>query len=215
MNTSTPLSTVDTDSSGNFNISFLIPDSSTTRTAGTHKILVTDDAGLTGEVFVTVPGRTLTLSAASSKRSSAVTVIGTGYEAKGTVYLTYLSGTNMTSLGSTAVDSYGDFVWVVIVPNTPPIPSTNFITGAISGGGSKTVVHEIPASAISLDVAEQSTGENITITGTGFPAYATVGTMTIGGINVRPTPAPATDAVAPPINIIKVIKTSVAGRASA
>jgi hypothetical protein len=75
----------------------------------------------------------------------------------------------------------------------PSIPSTNFITGAISGGGSKTAIHKIPASAISLDVVEQSTGENITITGTGFPAYATVGTMTIGGIDVGPTPSPATD----------------------
>ena len=58
--TDTIAANVETDSSGNFSTSFLIPDSTTTRTAGDHKILVTDDGGLTGEVFITVPGRTLT-----------------------------------------------------------------------------------------------------------------------------------------------------------
>jgi hypothetical protein len=184
---------VETDSSGNFSTSFLIPDSSTTRTAGSHKILVTDDGGLTGEVFVTVPGRTITLSSDSSKRGSEVTVTGTGYEAKGTVAMTYLSGTTSTTLGSATADSYGDFTKVVTIPNTPSIPSTNTITGAITSGGSKTSTHKIPASAIEVDVSEQTTGESVTVTGSGFPAYASVATMTIGGLDVRPTPAPSTD----------------------
>ena len=184
---------VETDSSGNFSTSFLIPDSTTTRTAGDHKILVTDDGGLTGEVFITVPGRTLTLSLDESKRGSEVTVTGTGYEADGSVALTYLSGTTSTSLGSATADSYGEFTKVVTIPNTPAIPSTNTITGAISGGGSKTTAHKIPESSIALDVSESETGSSVTITGVGFPAYATVGTMTIGGLDVRPTPAPSTD----------------------
>ncbi|PKB72460.1 MAG: hypothetical protein BZY87_00505 [SAR202 cluster bacterium Io17-Chloro-G6] len=191
--TTTTLASVDTDSSGNFSTSFLIPDSSTTRTAGAHKILVTDDSGLTGEVFVTVPGRTLSLSVETSKRASEVTVTGTGYEAKGTVVLTYTSGTSDTALGSAVADSYGEFTKVVTIPNTPSIPSTNTITGAITSGGSQTVTHKIGAASITTDVAEQSTGENITITGVGFPAYATIGTLTIGGLDVRPTPAPSTD----------------------
>jgi len=191
--TDTIAANVETDSSGNFSTSFLIPDSTTTRTAGDHKILVTDDGGLTGEVFITVPGRTLTLSVDESKRGSEVTVTGTGYEADGSVALTYLSGTTSTSLGSATADAYGEFTKVVTIPNTPAIPSTNTITGAISGGGSKTTTHEIPESSISLDVSEAETGSNVTVTGAGFPAYATVGTMTIGGLDVRPTPAPSTD----------------------
>jgi len=191
--TDTIAANVETDSSGNFSTSFLVPDSTTTRTAGDHKILVTDDGGLTGEVFITVPGRTLTLSVDSSKRASEVTVTGTGYEAKGSVALTYLSGTTSTSLGSATADSYGEFTKVVTIPNTPAIPSTNTVTGAISSGGSQTVTHKIPESSIALDVTESETGSSITITGAGFPAYATVGTMTIGGLDVRPTPAPSTD----------------------
>ena len=191
--TDTIAANVETDSSGNFSTSFLIPDSTTTRTAGDHKILVTDDGGLTGEVFITVPGRTLTLSVDESKRGSEVTVTGTGYEADGSVALTYLSGTTSTSLGSATADSYGEFTKVVTIPNTPAIPSTNTITGAISGGGSKTTAHKIPESSIALDVSESETGSSVTITGVGFPAYATVGTMTIGGLDVRPTPAPSTD----------------------
>jgi len=194
LDTSTTIATgVDTDSSGNFSTSFLIPDSSTTRTAGEHKILVTDDGGLTGEEIVTAPGRTLILDTETSKRGSEVTLTATGYEAKGTVVLTYTSGTTDTSLGSATADSYGGFSKVVTVPNTPSIPSTNTITGAISSGGSMTATHKIGPSAITMDVSEQSTGETISITGTGFPAYATVGTMTIGGLDVRPTPAPSTD----------------------
>jgi hypothetical protein len=191
--TDTIADNVDTDSSGNFSTSFLIPDTATTRTAGSHKILVTDDGNLTGEVFVTVPGRTLTVDTETSKRASEVTVTGTGYEADGTVVLTYTSGSTDTSLGSATADAYGGFSKVVTIPNTPAIPSTNTITGAITNGGSKTVTHKIGASSIELDVSEQSTGENITITGTGFPAYAAVGTMTIGGLDVKPTPAPSTD----------------------
>ena len=194
LSTSTTIATgVDTDSSGNFSTSFLIPDASTTRTAGDHKILVTDDGGLTGEIVVTAPGRTLTLDSPESKRGSEVTVTGTGYEAKGTVVLTYTSGTTDTALGSATADSYGGFTRVVTVPNTPAIPSTNTITGAITSGGSKTATHKIGASAIELDATEASTGASLTITGSGFPAYATVGTMTIGGLDVRPTPAPSTD----------------------
>ena len=191
--TDTIASNVETDSSGNFSTSFLVPDSTTTRTAGDHKILVTDDGALTGEVFITIPGRTLTLSTGESKRASEVTVTGTGYEAKGSVALTYLSGNTSTSLGSATADAYGEFTKVVTIPNTPAIPSTNTITGAISGGGSKTVTHKIPESSITTDLSEAETGNSITITGAGFPAYATVGTMTIGGLDVRPTPAPSTD----------------------
>jgi len=194
LDTTTTIATgVDTDSSGNFSTSFLIPDTSTTRTAGDHKILVTDDGNLTGEVFMTSPGRTLTLSSDSSKRASEVTVTGTGYEAKGTVSLTYTSGTTDTSLGSATADSYGDFSKVVTIPNTPSIPSTNTVTGAISSGGTQNTTHKIPASSITVDTDEAETGTNITITGAGFPAYATVGTMQIGGLDVKPTPAPSTD----------------------
>ena len=193
LDTSDNINTVELDSSGNFSTSFLVPDDSTTRTAGDHKILVTDDEGLTGEVYLAVPGRTISLSTASSKRGSEVTVTGTGYEAKGTVSLTYLSGTTETTLGSATADSYGGFTKVVTIPNTPSIPSTNTITGAIASGGSKTTTHALPASAISTDVSEQSTGEYVTVTGSGFPAYAAVATLTIGGLDVRPTPAPSTD----------------------
>ena len=191
--TSTTIASVETDSSGNFSTSFLIPDSSTTRTAGDHKILVTDSGALTGEISVTAPGRTISFSTDSSKRGSEVTVTGTGYEAKGSVALTYLSGVTTTTLGSATADSYGGFTKVVTVPNTPSIPSTNTITGAITSGGSQVGTHKIPASDISIDVSEQQTGSSVTITGTGFPAYAAVATMTIGGLDVRPTPAPSTD----------------------
>ena len=55
------------------------------------------------------------------------------------------------------------------------------------------MTHKVGASAITTDISEASTGESVVITGTGFPNYATVTTMTIGGIDVRPTPAPSTD----------------------
>ena len=180
-------------SSGNFSITFLIPDSIATRSFGDHKVTATDGAGVAGQVSLRTPGKTLTLSTDTSNRGSYVTVTGTGYEANETVSLTYSSGSTVTTLGSATTDSHGEFTKVVTIPNTPSTPSTNTITGAISSGGSKTVTHKVGASAITTDVSEASTGESVTITGTGFPNYATVATMTIGGLDVRPTPAPSTD----------------------
>ena len=180
-------------SSGNFSTTFLIPNTSATRSFGDHKIIATDDAGVAGEVSIRSPGKTLALSTDTSNRGSYVTVTGTGYEANETVSLTYSSGSTDTTLGSATTDSHGEFTKVVTIPNTPSIPSTNTITGTISSGGSKTVTHKVGASAITTDISEASTGESVVITGTGFPNYATVTTMTIGGIDVRPTPAPSTD----------------------
>ena len=194
LNTSSTIaSDVAIDSSGNFSTSFLVPNTSTTRTAGSHKILVTDDGNLAGEVFLVVPARTLTLNVVKSKRGSEVTVTGTGYEALGSVALTYLSGTTSTALGSSTANSDGGFTKVVTIPNSASIPSTNTITGAISGGGSQTASHEIPPAEITLDLAEQVTGGSLTITGSGFPSYAVVSALTVGGLDTRPVPSPSTD----------------------
>jgi hypothetical protein len=194
LDTADNVNTVDTDSSGNFTTSFLIPENAITRTAGSHKILVTDDGGITGEVFVTVPGRTLTLSDSESKRGSEITVTGTGFTAKETVNLTYTTGTDSpVALGSSTADAFGAITKVVTIPNSPAIPSSNTLKGAVTNKGSKTATHEIPASSITTDVEEQSTGESVTITGVGFPAFVSVSALTIGGIDARPTPAPSTD----------------------
>ena len=52
--------------------------------------------------------------------------------------------------------------------------------------------HETPGAMVTLSSDTISSGENITISGMNFPAFATVAVMEIGGVDVRPVPAPAT-----------------------
>ena len=45
---------------------------------------------------------------------------------------------------------------------------------------------------ITLSASQIASGEQLTISGANFPAFATVAVMEIGGVDVRPVPAPAT-----------------------
>ena len=67
---------------------------------------------------------------------------------------------------------------------------------AISVGVFKSVTaeatHETPGAMVTLSSDNVASGQNITISGVNFPAFATVAVMEIGGVDVRPVPAPAT-----------------------
>ena len=52
--------------------------------------------------------------------------------------------------------------------------------------------HSTPGAMITLTPDRVPNGSQLTIAGMNFPAFATVGEMTVGGVDVRPVPAPAT-----------------------
>jgi hypothetical protein len=193
LTTGAAVTTVTTDNSGNLVASFPIPNDATTRTAGTHKVKITDASGRVGEADLTVIARTLVLSTASSKRSSTVDASGAGYVAKSTITLTYVSGTTTTTVGTTTADSAGAWSASFTVPSTAGIPSANTVTATSGGSGAASEDHAIPGSTIVIDPTTAVSGNSIDVTGSNFPGFVSVTVMNIGGIAAIPTPAPATD----------------------
>ena len=193
--TTTALTGITADNSGNLTASFLLPNNSVLRTAGDHKIIITDSGARTGEVMVTVPGRTLSLDKDESKRGSTVNADGTGYKAKASITIAYTNSGSDTAVtvGTATADALGNWSGSFVVPSTASIPSTNTVTATAASGSSKTATHKLPGASISSDLASQSTGENFTLSGDSFPSYVSVTTLTVGGIDAKPSPAPATD----------------------
>ena len=192
--TTNAVTTVSADNSGNLSASFLLPNDAVLRTAGDHKIIVTDASSRTGEVHVTVPGRTMTLDTTESKRGSTVNVTGTGFKAKASITISYTnSGASAVTVSTSTADALGNWSGSFVVPTTASIPSSNTVTGAAASGSSKTATHKLPGASVSADMAGQSTGETFVLSGESFPSYVSVTTITIGGIDAKPSPAPATD----------------------
>ena len=136
----------------------------------------------------------MTLDTSSSKRGSTVNVTGTGFKAKASITISYTnSGSSAVTVGTSTADALGNWTGSFVVPTTAAIPSANTVTGEAASGSSKTAAHALPGAGISSDLSEQSTGESFTLSGTSFPSYVSVTTITVGGIDAKPSPAPATD----------------------
>jgi len=193
--TSNPVTGVTADNSGNLTASFLLPNDAVLRTAGDHKIIITDAGSRTGEVMVTVPGRTLTLDKDESKRGSTINASGTGYKAKASITIAYTNSGSDTAVtvGTATADALGSWSGSFVVPSTASIPSTNTVTATAASGSSKTGTHKLPGATVSSDIASQSTGEAFTLSGDSFPSYVSVSDISVGGIDAKPSPAPATD----------------------
>ena len=191
----TTFATITTDNSGNAVVSFKIPD--TILTAQDYNVQLKDAAGRVGEVTLTVPSRTMTLTPDEGKRGSTVTLSGTGFAAANNITISYtLSGATSAAVSASATaDSSGNWSGSIDVPSTANIPSTNTITAtAATAGGSKTVNHAVPGASITISPAEAASGDTITVTGVDFPAFASTSQLDIGTIDARPTPSPSTDA---------------------
>jgi hypothetical protein len=183
-----------TDNSGNAVVSFKIP--ITILTAGDYNVELTDAAGRTGADTLTVPARTMTLTPDTGKRGSTVELAGTGFAAANNITISYtLSGATSAAVSASATaDSSGNWAGSVIVPTTANIPSTNTITGtAATAGGAKTVNHSVPGATVVIDPTAAQSGDTVILTGTDFPAFASVAQLDIGTIDARPSPAPSTD----------------------
>ena len=190
------------DDSGNFVLTFHIPDNAVLHTAGTYEIVVTDSSNRTGSAILTVPSRTLVLDVAESRRGSTISYSGVGFPAKATVSITYkISATSTLTVGTVTADEQGAYSGTFTVPTTALIPSTNEVvaTGTGQGAGTTAIAvtvtssHKVPGASITIDPTNTPSGESIGVTGTGFPGFSTVTAIKVGGVDAIPTPNPATD----------------------
>ena len=200
-------SAITIDDSGNLITTFRLPTGDGTaagkdadgvlRTPGEHEIKITDSDNRIGTVKVTVPARTVTLDTSSSRRGSTVTATGTGFVASKTVNLLYKCKTTETTVATVTANADGNFDTTFLVPSDADIPCSSVVTAQVgdpSSGAQRTATasHSVPGANIAVDPASAASGANITISGSDFPGYGAVTTLTIGGVSALPVPAPAT-----------------------
>ena len=185
---------VTTDNSGNLVTTLKIPldaNDATTVTAGTYTLTVTDAAGRTGQADLVIPARTVTLDPASSRRGSTVSVVGAGFPAKTSVTIAYAG----TTVSSATPDSVGAFTATLTVPTSASIPSTNtvLVTSSSTNAPTGSASHAVPGASITLGETSAASGTKITVNGEGFPGFSTATSITIGGVEALPSPAPSTN----------------------
>ena len=198
------------DNGGNWSAPVVIPMTNGSMGGGTQTLEVTDNGGRTGSVEITIASRSLSISPAASGLGTTVSVEGSGYPAANsstgaatapTVTMTYYYGSSSKNVATFTPDGNGAFAGTFTVPLDAGIPSDNLVKSSFSytpSGGSATTVtntvsHSIPTASLTASSSSGPAGTVVTLTGTGFKAFSTVSSLTIGGVDSRPAPVPATD----------------------
>ena len=156
---------------GGIVITFAVPDEVTD---GSQTIQVTDDEGRVGEVELTVPEPTIELDPASSRRATNVAVDGSGFPADSNIIVDFGDD---KGVASDRTDDTGNFTASFPIPSDAKIGGEVTVTASIEVGATKYSVdatHTVPAKEITVSPDVVSSGEMITITGTGFPRYSDV-----------------------------------------
>lgn len=179
---------------------FEVPNNSDLAGADDYTIQITDTAGRTGTVDVTIPKRVVTISPTTSRIGSEVTVNCTGFPTGASVPVTIKYDTNTVT--STRTDSSGNCLERVIdVPADAGVGSTHKVrleatVGEVGGTGGTVISaeadHKTPEAKVTLSAPEASRGSRITVSGANFHTFRPV-RIDIGDSNVTPSPSPDTD----------------------
>jgi hypothetical protein len=201
---------INVDNGGNWSTSLIIPVNSTTTTEGTHEFKVKDSGGSEGTINLVIPLRTLKLDTPKSRVGTWVKISGTGFPAENTksgststpaISIKYGGVPGGDRVVTTVIpDSSGNVSGSFFVPLDASIPSTNTVRAEFITPGNTTVssttTHEVPEGTITVTPASGPPGTQVTIKAEGFKAFTSVATdkgLTIGDIEVIPSPKPATD----------------------
>ena len=195
---------VEVDSGGNWSASIIIPITSASTSPGTHKLEVTDSGNRTGSFDITIPQRTLDIDPPTARPGETVTLTGVGFpasntrsKAQNTPPVSIIYGASGI-VGTATPDADGNISMTFRVPLDANIPSTNRVEANYTIPDTNTEVktaynHQVPGARVALSMDEGKPGDNLTITGDGFKAFASVEYVRIGGIDVTPAPKPATN----------------------
>ena len=198
------------DNGGNWSAPVVIPMTNGSMGGGTQTLDVTDNGGRTGSVEIRIASRSLSITPAASGLGTTVSVEGSGYPAANsstgaatapTVTMTYYYGSSSKNVATFTPDGNGAFAGTFTVPLDAGIPSDNLVKSSFSytpSGGSATTVtntvsHSVPTASLSASLSSGPAGTVVTLSGSGFKAFSTVSSLTIGGVDSRPAPVPATD----------------------
>ena len=194
---------ITTDSGGNWNASIVIPITGASTTEGTHTLDVMDSSGRSGSAEVVIAEREVTLDPPTARPGVMVQLTGSGFPASNRrseqtappVSIEY--GDDL--VGTVNPDSSGNIATSFRIPFDASIPSSNTVTVKFTytqNNANFDVIehytHEVPGAAISLSASEGKPGDTITVTGEGFAQHASVSSMSIGTIDILPSPKPST-----------------------
>ena len=194
---------ITTDSGGNWNASIVIPITGASTTEGTHTLDVMDSSGRSGSAEVVIAERKITLYPPTARPGVMVQLTGSGFPASNRrseqtappVSIEY--GDDL--VGTVNPDSSGNIATSFRIPFDASIPSSNTVTVKFTytqNNANFDVIehytHEVPGATISLSASEGKPGDTITVTGEGFAQHASVSSMSIGTIDILPSPKPST-----------------------
>ena len=157
-------------SSGRITVTFTIPAGVT---HGTRTIEITDSKSNVGQVSLTVPEPAVTVDPKSSKRGSQLTVSGSGFPADESITVEYDEGSGR----SVRSDGTGSWTTTFAVPSNAGIGEEAKIKATGEAGGENYVAdttHSVPPQTITLGSETASSGSTLTISGDGFPRFASV-----------------------------------------
>lgn len=178
------------DTSGGLTASCTVP----ALTAGTQAVTITDGT-VTRLTTWTIPAASITLTPASGPRGTTVRVDGANFVPTETVTIA-LAGTS--NVGTSTVSAAGTFSKQVMVPTTA-VPGSNVAMASDTTGNTALATFTVPSASISLSPTSGYSGMTVQVTGTDFPAYSSVTSITFtravgGAATVTPAPAPGVDA---------------------
>lgn len=193
---------VNVDNGGKWSASLDVPLRDVTTRDGSREIRVTDSGGRSGTVNVTIPARVVTIDPASGRIGTEATIRGENFPSKNdngesfNISIEYDAGGRPSTV-STVSDASGRFEATIRVPTSATIPSTNTVRVSFDDEEdvpvTTTVTHDVPEGNITLSASSGAPGSRVTLRGEGFKTFVPVKSVSIGGIDVLPSPAPATN----------------------
>ena len=144
---------------------------------------------------IEIPKAAITLDPEISGRGTTVSVSGTGFPSGDLVQVKYNNNGTFVTVAAGSADAYGAVSMDFVVPSYARIGTKHDVEATSVGvfaGVTAKATHETPETMVTLSSDTISSGENITITGRNFPAFAAVAVMEIGGVDVRPCSDPHT-----------------------
>lgn len=191
-------------SAGDIVIPVIVPSSGDGIGSGSKDVVVTADgiradgnksSGRVSEGSIEIPKAAISLDPATSRRGTTVSVTGSGFPSGDLVQIKYENNNNFVTVAAGSADASGSVSIDFVVPSYARIGSEHNIEASSVGvfaGVTAKATHETPGATVTLSTDSISSGQSITVSGMNFPAFATVAVMEIGGVDVRPVPAPAT-----------------------
>ena len=196
---------VTVDNGGKWSASLDLPLIDVTTAHGNRVIQVTDSGGRSVAVGVTIPERVVTIDPPSGRIGTEATVRGENFPVKNdngvsfNIEISYDNGSGRpTAVVSTVSDASGRFEERIRIPTDSTIPSTNIVRVSFDDANdvsvTTTAIHDVPSPTLTLSETSGAPGSSITLRVEGLRSFVPVKSVSIGGIDVLPSPAPATNA---------------------